>query len=378
MDEIRVPRLYWEDFVRLSKTRLWFGLKPDGFDIDGDTLRFAPGATRVYAASSDPLYPGKETKPNYQSAEFLGWWDRHYNALADFEPQFHRLNQIQKWGCIFVVLKEKKSSILDFLFTLPATRNFDFETWYKNTEGLTNRTTLPFLDREKYHRSTECFLLLRSKDYPLMGQRFFLSGGVSLASRSDILAKLKKSRSRDTTAGNTAPGQRKPGSEVRRLPKQGIAGDRGGAGTTSGPEEKKADPFGTISAEKRENTVKLQWNRGGIVLAEDFAEALVSRQENRVTGYKDERIFNGLSDVEKVVRLERGKRYLVRMKEMHDRWVYLKINDIAEKKEFPVQLAGTEPDSDIFFAKLVSDRQMETLRTGGTCEELVDPSIIPH
>jgi hypothetical protein len=90
MPEIKVPKLYWDDFTRLSNTRLWFGLLTDAFEVYDKKLLFKPVATRVYAASSDPLYPGKESKPNYQSGKFLGWWDAHYTAVADHEPQYYK------------------------------------------------------------------------------------------------------------------------------------------------------------------------------------------------------------------------------------------------------------------------------------------------
>lgn len=205
MLEIQVPKLDWNDFARLSKTRLWFGLRDEGFDVYGDTLLFQPAITRVYAASSDPLFPGKETPPNYQSREFLGWWDRHYETVADVEPYYHKLDQIQKWGCACMILKEKKSHLLDFLLGYPVQRDLDFASWVK-TDPTLAQIGIPFLDSGRFGRGTECLPLLRSRDYRLMGKDYVLSGGVSLASRKDILAKLHRHDPAGSPAASPAPG----------------------------------------------------------------------------------------------------------------------------------------------------------------------------
>ena len=222
MQEIAVPKLDWGYFVRLSNTRLWFGLRSEGFDVFGDKLLFQPAVTRVYAASSDPLSPGKESLPNFQSGAFLGWWDRHYETVAAVEPCYHKLDQIQKWSCALMVLKEKKSRQLDFLQSYPVQRDLDFQTWIKGNPSLA-KIGIPFLDRRALGRRTECLPLLSSKDYALMGNVYILSGGVSLASRKDILAKLHKHGTHGGSAASPFDearpfGSGAPGQAVRKSP----------------------------------------------------------------------------------------------------------------------------------------------------------------
>ena len=203
--EISVPARYWNDFQRFSYTRLWFGLQKEAFDIYGDKLLLQPIATRIYAASTDAFTPGEESPPNYQSKEFLGWLDRHFEAVAEYEPYYHKLNQLQKWSCIFMVLKEKNIHSLDFLQTVAVTQHLDFATWRKNDPRVNGRANIAFLDRQKYGSSTECIPTLRSRLFRVQNDEIVLSGGVSLASPEVVLPKLSEHEEVADPEQQTAP-----------------------------------------------------------------------------------------------------------------------------------------------------------------------------
>jgi hypothetical protein len=190
--EITIPKSYLSEYERFSYTRLWFGLQQEAFDVYSDKLLLKPIVTRIYAASTDPFTPGKESSPNYQSREYLGWLDRHFEAVAEYEPYYHKLNQLQKWSCIFMVLKEKGYHSLDFLQTIPVEQNLDFETWSKPGAKKDVKIDIHFLDRQKFGCSSECLPTMRSKIFRVMGEEIALSGGVSLASPKDILPKLSE------------------------------------------------------------------------------------------------------------------------------------------------------------------------------------------
>ena len=68
-------------------------------------------------------------------------------AIADYEPAYHRLNEIQKWSALFVVLTEQDDHSLDFLQTVPVARDLDFAAWSRNNASLKSRIDIPFLDR---------------------------------------------------------------------------------------------------------------------------------------------------------------------------------------------------------------------------------------
>src|SRR5262249_23548485 len=98
--KVSVSPIYEREGIELSGTRLWFGPRDSGFSKLKDGLAFSRVATRVYAASSNTLQPGKEAEANAASARFLGWWNDHYAQVADYEPQYKRLNEIMKWSAI--------------------------------------------------------------------------------------------------------------------------------------------------------------------------------------------------------------------------------------------------------------------------------------
>lgn len=368
MPEIKVPILYWEDFIRLSKTRLWFGLKQEGFEIYGKRLLFEPVATRVYSASSDPLFPGKESEPNYQSKEFLNWWDMHYQNVADSDPQYHRLNQIQKWGCILLIMKEEKSHILDFLFNISVSRDLDFENWYNNTNYLNHKTKVPFLDKNRYNRTTECLSLMKSNFYPLLGGNFFLSGGVSLASKKDVLSRLKKSKSQPV-AQTLNKSIKTAGKEQISVKKKALKQIIKNRQVIEIPTEQNKiklkikvenSEMGNFSTEKQNDSIQLGWEKGEDVILNEFINSLVAIQETKQPGYKNEGIFRLVTQIDTVDRVNGDTKYLVKGKTTENRWIYLGIN--RKLDNYSASASGTEADSDIFYAKLLTDAQYTKLK----------------
>lgn len=336
MRQINVPRLYRDDLSRLSKTRLWFGLRQEGFELYGNKILFQPVATRVYAASSDPMLPGKEGKLNYPSREFLGWWNTHYDAMAAAEPYYHKLNQIQKWSCIFMTLKENKIQLFDFLMSVPVRHNLDFETWDKSRTKLA-KVRIPFLDRRKYGCINECLPLLSSRSNSPTGKPFLLSGGVSLATREDIMAKLHK-HNRDGTGRAPVPAP-----DIERT----IAKDK----------------YGTFSSENRQGAIRLQWTKGPSLAPHELVASLAALQEAKNHGLEGEEIFKGIADIKSVVRIKKWSLYLIKTAASMDAWIYLAVNP-AKADEYPANASASFPDADIFCARLISDSDARKLTAG--------------
>jgi hypothetical protein len=189
MSHIVVSPIYNREMDVLPSTRLWFGVQSRGFALkDGDapSLLLAPVATRLYAASSDSITPGKEVAPNPASAAFLGWWDDHFAEVARFEPEYERLNQIMKWSILISWLDEKGQ--LDKLSVLKDVR-FETDNWFP--EWVTKHLDLRFKNWEQIHfyprgyAKTEALPLLRSDTRLPMP----LLGGVSLAEKEVIEAR---------------------------------------------------------------------------------------------------------------------------------------------------------------------------------------------
>jgi hypothetical protein len=167
----------------LPSTRLWFGVQSRGFALKNDgspSIILAPVATRLYAASSDSLTPGKEVAPNAASAAFLGWWDDHYAEVARYEPEYERLNEIMKWSIVISWLDQEGQ-----LERLSALRDVTFrkDNWFP--EWVRKHPDLRFQrwDRIQFYprgyTKTEALPLLRSDENVPMP----LMGGVSLAER---------------------------------------------------------------------------------------------------------------------------------------------------------------------------------------------------
>lgn len=394
MTEITIPKLYWLGYGRTAMTRLWFGLKQDGFDVYGNKALFQPIATRVYAASSDLLAPGKEeSAPNFQSKEFLGWWDRHYEALADYEPEYHKLNQIQKWSCILMVLKEKSSHQLDFLLNIPVKRDIDFEVWNKNNDGLKTKFSILFMDKQKYGHETECFPLLRSKPFPFLAGYGMISGGITLATQKEIQAKLQKNdpaavpmlggvndswknlmmplrlNSRYRWPIAPAASGASPQQAGASLPQKGrVVAETQPADMPRSPgdinvPEVSAKDRGADSAGKKQASIRLTWEKSPSLEAINFVTALATLQQSNAQANKGEAIFSGIPAIQSVVRIKEWDTYLVKTSALKETWIYLRINP-SQVAEYPAKAAGSFADADIFCARLVSAADAEKLADG--------------
>ena len=394
MTEITIPKQYWRGYGRAANTRLWFGLKLDGFDVYGNTALFQPIATRVYAASSDFLTPGKEEiDPNFQSKEFLGWWDRHYEAFADYEPGYHTLNQIQKWSCIFMLLKEKGLHHLDFLLNIPVRRDIDFEVWNKNNDRLKTKFSISFLEKQKYGHQTECLSLLHSKPHPFLGGYGMISGGVTLATQQEIRAKLQK---QDPAAIPMLGGVNDSGKNLMlplrlnsrykwpiapvasgaspqeagaSFPQKGrVVAETQPADMPRSPgevnlSEVTAKDRGDDGTGKKHASIRLTWEKSPSLEAINFVTALAALQQSNAQANKGEAIFRGIPDIQSVVRIKEWDTYLVKTSALKEMWIYLRVNP-SNVAEYPAVAAGSFAEADIFCARLVSAVDAQKLANG--------------
>lgn len=196
MIRVAVSPAYEAEVFKLSSTRLWFGPEDTGYEVvGGDELLFARNSTRIYAASSHPLRPGKEEAPNAESEAFLGWWNDHYEEVAAYEPEYQRLNEIMKWSLLIGWLNEaNRGALLGFLQTINVDRSAWFPDWVKRSPQLrfTQWDQVNFFQRGYLNTKTEAMPMLSSESYSnlSMTQTSHLSGGVSLASKDAFKARV--------------------------------------------------------------------------------------------------------------------------------------------------------------------------------------------
>ena len=188
MLRVVVSPVYTKGLEELSGTRLWFGPQDRGYQRVADGVLLARNSTRVYAASSDPLEPGKEAEPNAQSAAFLGWWNNHYEEVARFEPEYEQLNEVMKWSLLLGWLADSgQLDRLSFLRDVKVDHGNWFPTWASRQTNLrySRWDGLRFYEQGHLGVDTESMPILRSAAYEGIGLRgFYLAGGVSLGGKS--------------------------------------------------------------------------------------------------------------------------------------------------------------------------------------------------
>lgn len=178
----RLEATYEAEERALPATRLWFGPLKDGYALTAsEDLNFAPIATRVYSAGSNPLRPGEETTTSESSRRVMGWWDRHYQQVADHEPQYHLQNQIMKWSLITGWMMEHSG--LTGLGQVEVERGHRFDRWYAAQTDLRFSADIRMLPSGALGSPTECMEVLRSYSYEWRGSFGGISGGVSLGAR---------------------------------------------------------------------------------------------------------------------------------------------------------------------------------------------------
>jgi hypothetical protein len=188
-NHIPVARVYEREHQKLSGTRLWFGPQDRGYRLTSEAISFARDATRIYAASSDPLLPGKEAAPNASSQEFLGWWDDHYAEVAAYEPEYQRLNEIMKWSLVLSWLSAKDFDSNSIgLQKVTVSHDLWFPDWAANHGELRYRnwSRIKFYPRGHKDAATEAMPILYSRADDWLADGDIVSGGVSLGSKTLI------------------------------------------------------------------------------------------------------------------------------------------------------------------------------------------------
>lgn len=188
----RLEPIYRAESLELPAARLWFGPYSGGYGLgsDGRSLFFGRLSTRLYSAGSNPLRPGDEVQTSRRMNAATHWWNDHYEAVADYEPQYQRLNQIMKWSLLVGWLRDQPSEAP----TLPL-QNVDtrydrwFPTWARSRTDLRfgDWSSIAFRKGNNSSRTETLPLLKTEGPNPFGGGgTSLLIGGVSLASRENV------------------------------------------------------------------------------------------------------------------------------------------------------------------------------------------------
>lgn len=179
---LNLPAAFRLQLERNPDTRVWFGPRANHVSRADETgsVRFAfeHRYSRIYAASKNETRPGVEVQPREDSRRTIGWWNRHFDDVADYEPQFHRQNQIMKWSLIAAALVE--SPVAAYLRTTDVDRHAMFATWQQaRARELRFGEALPAVQVAIPGR--ECIPILASYLFPTLGTEKYIAGGVTAA-----------------------------------------------------------------------------------------------------------------------------------------------------------------------------------------------------
>jgi hypothetical protein len=179
--------------------RLWFGLRENAVAIYEDRVDFGDVATRLFSLIKNPNAPDEEIEPSYTFGRIMWWWDRHYVAMADYEPQYHRLDQLMRWGTAIGWLVEHKWQRLPELSEEKINDRLNFGDWLNAHTELKWRYDIPFVNPEGVY--TEALLTLQSQFYSTCGHDYlYWAGGISNPARHRSSSILKSRPKVDTRA----------------------------------------------------------------------------------------------------------------------------------------------------------------------------------
>lgn len=204
---ISVSPVYEKELEKVSSTRTWFEPNTNEFQVAdaGNKIVFSPIATRVSARSHNPLEiegDKNEKAANIISDNFVNFWNAHYQEVAEFEPQYKKLNSIMKWSLLISWINNSRNSTsLNFLSDVKVKRDWNFANWvqanksqlkFKNwaTQPCSNQSEIIAEKPVCFYKSgekeikTETMPVLVSKAFKIFGKDFNLYGGVSLSDRN--------------------------------------------------------------------------------------------------------------------------------------------------------------------------------------------------
>ncbi|HEU4710819.1 MAG TPA: hypothetical protein VFS76_04600 [Pyrinomonadaceae bacterium] len=188
-----ISPVFKEELEKTPWARLWFGPDTRGYASieNGKSLVFARRATKIFAKSSSTVGSKNEVEADVGIASFINWWDDHYEEVAQYEPEYERLNQIMKWSLVITWLNNaSQGSRLGFLDNSSmVNRSYRFPEWVKQQPNLrfNKWSDKMFLPADTKCVSTEALPLLESVKFASVGEqdaKWQLSGGVSLSNKA--------------------------------------------------------------------------------------------------------------------------------------------------------------------------------------------------
>lgn len=171
--------------------RLWFGENDSAVRSGAHGISIGAEPVRLFARSYGPH--GSEVEPSYFFGRALLWWDKHYQAIADYDPEYQRLDLIMRWSDAIDWLVSKTAARLPQVSGNQITSNLTFADWYHRHNELRERSPIDFVfpPRARHHLGTwptsykDSIAALLSKPFMNCGT-LWVDGGISLGDGSDL------------------------------------------------------------------------------------------------------------------------------------------------------------------------------------------------
>ncbi|WP_328609134.1 hypothetical protein OG943_08425 [Amycolatopsis sp. NBC_00345] len=160
--------------------RLWFGQADTAFGYGADSVDLGAQATRLFARSNAD--GGKEVETSYGFGRGLRWWDENYAAVAAYEPQYQRLDQLMRWSGALDWLSAKDSATLPTLPDAQVESTLTFANWFAQHPELKERAPVDFVKPSS--ATEEALAHTPSPAYQQCGGQW-IEGGVSLSNSTD-------------------------------------------------------------------------------------------------------------------------------------------------------------------------------------------------
>jgi len=179
--------------------RIWFGLREEAVSIRENRVDLGSLTTRIFTLITDPNGGEREIEPSYSFGRLVWWWDRHYIAMADYEPQYHRLDQLMRWSAAIAWLVNQNEILLPEAPANTIKNDWQFGDWLNEHPELKWRLDIPFV--KPPGETTEALLVLYSKTYTNCGKEWINYGGISNAALKRMAEMLRLS----ATPGELGP-----------------------------------------------------------------------------------------------------------------------------------------------------------------------------
>ncbi|MEA5362908.1 hypothetical protein VA596_25475 [Amycolatopsis sp., V23-08] len=162
--------------------RLWFAQSDAGFAYGAGKVSLGANTTRLFSRADAPGGgQGDEVEPSYAAGRGLHWWDQHFQAVADYERQYERLDQIMRWSGALDWLVGKTSARLPQLPDSQIRSDLKFADWYRENTELKERGDVGFVTPPSAKQ--EAVVSIPSKASLECGGQS-IRGGVSLGDRT--------------------------------------------------------------------------------------------------------------------------------------------------------------------------------------------------